>query len=405
MPTLYQYRARDRSGELVSGVIQGENVAAVESYLESMDFSPVKISQRTEFSLKHLFGIGAGKARLEDLILTTRKLATLYRAGIPILKSLEIVAEQYEGAHLGKVLLSIRDDLEKGEHLSESMAKHPRIFSPIFVSSVKAAEATGKLDMVLEQLSEALEKEMVTREEIKKALRYPISVIIAIIVAFAVLTTFVIPKFAEFYSSYGAQLPMPTRILIAIGDVMSSLWYVIFPAFIAVVVGGIRLVKHPKMKPHVDAFYLKLPVFGNLIVKTCLARFAHVLSVLVASGIPLIQSLEIVKDAVGNQVISGEIAMLAEFQRQGRSLAESKHHLHHFPKLAISLIHVGLESGTLDLTLSEISRFFDREVKYTSSRLTSLLEPILILIIGGMVLFLALAIFLPMWSLISVFKG
>lgn len=389
----------------MTGVIRGEDVAAVETYLESLEFSPVKIARHSDFSLRKTLGLGSRKVRLEDLILMTRKLATLYRAGIPILKSLDIVAEQYEGVHLGKVLINIRDDMEKGEHLSESMAKHPRVFSAIFVSSIKAAEATGKLDIILEQLSEALEKEMVTREEVKRATRYPITVVVAIVVAFAFLTTFVIPKFAEFYDSYDAELPMPTQILIAISDLMAKMWYIVFPLGIALVIVAFRLARHPRMKPHVDAFLLKLPVFGNLIVKTGLARFAHLLSVLVASGTPLIQSLEVVRDAMGNSVISGEVSTLAEFQRQGRSLAETRHHLHHFPKLAISLIHVGLETGTLDLTLREISRFFDREVQYTSSRLTSLLEPILILFIGATVLFLALAIFLPMWSLISVFKS
>lgn len=405
MPALYQYRARDKAGTLVTGTMRSDNATAVEAYLESLEFSPVKISRRSEFSLRRMLGLGSRKAKAEDLVLVTRKMATLYRAGIPILKSLEIVAEQYEGLHLGKVLLSVRDDMERGEHLSDSLAKHPRIFSPIFISSIKAAEATGKLDIVLDRLSGALERDMVTREEIKKATRYPITVIVAIVIAFFVLTTLVIPKFAEFYSSYDAELPMPTQILIGISDLIGKIWYILIPGLIASVVGGLRAARSPRLKPKVDAILLKVPVFGQLIIKTCLARFSYLLSVLITSGTPIIQSLEVVRHAVGNSVISQEVATLAEFQRQGRSLAECKHHLHHFPKLAISLIHVGLESGTLDLTLQEISRFFEREVQYTSSRLTSLLEPFLILFIGGTVLFLALAIFLPMWSLISVFKS
>jgi type II secretory pathway component PulF len=405
MPDLYSYKARDRNGDLVSGSIRGETALAVESYLESLDFIPVKISIDHGFQLRNLAKVGRSKPKLDDMILVTRKLSTLYRAGIPILRSLEIVSEQYHDAKLGTILLTVRDDLQRGEGLSEAMAKHPKVFTNIYVSSVKAAEASGKLDVVLDKLAEAMEQELVTREDVKKAVRYPITVLIAIAVAFVVLTTFVIPKFTQFYSSYGAELPKPTQILLFVSRVFRQFWYVIFPGIIAAVIGFIKFIKHPKMKPVVDSMILKIPVIGNLLVKTALSRFSHLLGVLTASGTPLIQSLDIVRQAVGNEVIGREVGRLIEGLRSGRSLAESRHHMRHFPRLAISLIHVGLESGTLDLTLKEICRFFDREVQYTSSRLTSLLEPLIIIVIAGMVLLLALAVFLPMWNLISVFRG
>jgi len=405
MPELFRYRVRDHSGELVTGSVRGENALAVETYLESMDFIPVKVWQQRDFALGKFLHLGGGKPRREDLILVTRNLSTLYRAGIPILRSLEIISEQYEDSNLGKILLAIRDDMERGEHLSESLAKHPVAFSTIYVSSIRAAEASGKLDIVLDKLAESAEQEMVTREEVRKALRYPFTVIGAIVVAFVILTTFVVPKFAAFYGSYGTDLPKPTQILMFLGDVMSRLWYVIFPCMIAGVYGLVRVLKHPKLKRPIDSILLKLPVVGDMLTKTALSRFAHILSVLIASGTPLIQSLEIVKEAVGNAVIGGEVGKLSDGMRQGRSLAESRHQMQHFPKLALSLINIGLESGTLDLTLREICRFFDREVQYTSSRLTSLLEPFIICIVAVMVLFLALAIFLQMWNLISVFTG
>jgi len=405
MPELYRYKARDHSGQLAVGTVRGEDIPSVENYLESIDFIPVKIWQQKEFSLVKLLKFGKKKPRHEDLILVTRNMSTLYRAGIPILRSLEIISEQYEENVLGDILLEIRDDMERGEHLSDSMAKHPAAFSGIYVSSVRAAEASGKLDIVLDKLAEAAEQEMVTREEVKKALRYPFTVLGAIAAAFVILTTFVVPRFAQFYSTYNAELPTPTLVLMFLGDVMSRLWYIIFPGLIAAVYGFIRLVKHPRLAGVVDSTLLKLPVIGDMLTKTSLSRFAHILSVLIASGTPLIQSLDIVKAAVGNSIIGAEIGKLGEGLRQGRSLAESRHQMQHFPKLALSLMSIGLESGTLELTLREICRFFDREVQYTSSRLTSLIEPFIITIVAVMVLFLALAIFLPMWNLISVFRG
>ena len=405
MPNLYRYKVRDKSGDLISGVVRGENEAAVETYLESLEFLPIKISVERKSSLRQLLSFSRGKPRLEDLILVNRKLATLYRAGIPIVKTFEIVSEQYEDSPFGDVLLAIRDDLERGEQLSASIAKHPRFFSTIYASSVRAAEASGKLDLVLEKLADAMEQEAITREEIGKALRYPIMVIVAIGIAVIVLMTFVVPKFMDFYSSYDAELPLPTQIVIAVSSFFSSMWYVIFPAMIGTCYALAQLIKRPEMRRVVDSFLLKVPVLSSLLVKTALSRFSHILSVLIASGTPLIQSLDIVKDAVGNVIIGSEVGKLSSGLREGRSLDECRHHMRHFPKLAMSLIHVGLESGTLELTLNEISRYFDREVQYMSSRLTSLLEPFLIAIMGGMVLVLALAIFLPMWNLISIFRG
>lgn len=405
MPALYRYRARDHSGQLAAGTVRSEDVLSVENYLESLDFIPVKVWKPRDFSLGKLLHLGKKKPRLEDMILVTRNLSTLYRAGIPILRSLEIISEQYEENVLGEILLEIRDDMERGEHLSESMANHPAAFSGIYVASVRAAEASGKLDVVLDRLAEAAEQEMVTREEVKKALRYPLTVMCAIAAAFVILTTFVIPRFAQFYSTYGAELPAPTRVMMFLGDMMSHLWYVIFPGIGTAIYGLVRLVKHPRLAGFVDSALLKLPVIGVMLTKTALSRFSHILSVLIASGTPLIQSLDIVKEAVGNSVIGEEVGKLSEGMRQGRSLAESRHQMQHFPKLALSLMNIGLESGTLELTLKEICRFFDREVQYTSSRLTSLLEPFIITIVAVMVLFLALAIFLPMWNLISVFRG
>jgi type II secretory pathway component PulF len=405
VPNLYRYKVRDKSGDLISGVVRGESEASVEIYLESLEFMPIKISVERKSSLRQLLNFRRGKPRLEDLILVNRKLSTLYRAGIPIVKSLEIVSEQYEDSPFGDVLLAVRDDIERGELLSASIAKHPRFFSTIYVSSVRAAEASGKLDVVLESLADAMEQEAITREEIGKALRYPVMVVVAIAIAVAILMTFVVPKFMEFYSSYDAELPMPTQIIIAISSLFSSMWYIIFPAMIGAGYALTRLIRRPEMRRIVDSFLLKVPILSSLLVKTSLSRFSHILSVLIASGTPLIQSLDIVKDAVGNVIIGSEVGKLGSGLREGKTLDECRHHMQHFPKIAISLIHVGLESGTLELTLSEISRYFDREVRYMSSRLTSLLEPFLIAIMGGMVLVLALAIFLPMWNLISIFKG
>lgn len=392
-------------GELLTGVVRGADPSEVEHHLASLDLLPVKVSLDTGSAIRSKLSFFQKKADIEDMILFTRQLSTLYQAGIPILKSLQIAAEQFTGRHFEEVILKIRDDLEKGEHFSDCLNKYPQIFSHIYVSSIRAAEASGKLDFILDKLADAMERDLVTKEEIKKAIRYPATVIIAIIAAFFVLVTFVVPKFAKFYESYDTPLPMPTQVIVALSNFLSEFWYIGLPIIIALIIGFIKLVKHPKMRRPVNKIMLKIPVMGSLFVKTALSRFSHLLSVLLASGTPLLQSLDIVKHAVGNVIIGDEIEILRKCQSEGRDLKEIKHYLKHFPILAVSLIHIGMESGSLELTLKEIARFFDRDIHYTSARLTSLLEPIMIFFIGGMVLFMALAIFLPMWSLISVFKS
>ncbi|MBD3332881.1 hypothetical protein GF356_08520 [candidate division GN15 bacterium] len=403
MPSQYTYKARDRRGELVTGEIRGENREAVQSHLEALDLMPVAIDRESSFSLGALFGRKHG-ARLEDLILVTRKMATLYRAGVAILRSLEIVAEQYEDEPLGDALLDIRDRVERGESLSASMEEYPHLFPPVFVSSIKAAEVSGQLDTVLERLGTALEQELVTREEVKRAIRYPIMVIVAITVAFFVLTTFVVPKFAKFYSAYGAQLPTPTRILIALSDFITGNWYFLIPAIAVAVWGVFKFVKLPAVKPYLDRLILRTPVFGTLFLKVIFSRFSHVLGVLIASGIPILKSLQIVRETVGNTVVAKEIEYFEEGLHEGRSLYESRSRMPHFPRLVVSLMQIGLESGSLEITLREVAAFFDREVLYDSRRLTAALEPILIVIIGAMITVLALAIFLPMWNIISIFR-
>lgn len=404
MPSLYTYRARDRRGELVTGQVRGESHEAVESHLESLELIPVAIDRESSFSLSRLFSTKRG-ARLEDLILVTRKLATLYRAGVAILRSLEIVADQYENEPLGDALLDIRDRVERGELLSASMSEYPHLFPPVFASSIKAAEVSGQLDTVLERLGDALEQELVTREEVKRAVRYPIMVTVAIAVAFFVLTTFVVPKFAQFYSAYGAQLPAPTRILIALSDLIRANWYILVPAGIGAIWGAVRLLRMPALKPRIDSLALRLPVFGKLILKVLFSRFSHVLGVLIASGIPLLKSLQIVRETVGNSVIGREIELFEDGLREGRSVMESRSKMPHFPRLVISLLQIGMESGSLEITLREVASFFDREVLYDSRRLTAALEPLLIIVIGAMITLLALAIFLPMWNIISIFKA
>jgi type II secretory pathway component PulF len=402
MPTLYTYRARDRKGELVTGQIRGESHDAVEQHLESLDLIPVFVKHQSKHSFAALLQ-RKRRSRLEDLILVTRKLATLYRAGVAILRSLEIIADQYQNEPLGNALLDIRDKLERGEQLSASMAQYPHLFPPVFVSSIKAAEVSGQLDTVLERLGDALEQELITHEEVRRAVRYPIMVVTAIVLAFFVLTTFVVPRFAQFYAAYGAQLPTPTRLLIALSEFITGNWYFLLPAIVAAVWGVAKLLKAPALKPRLDHLALQTPVFGSLLLKVLFSRFSHVLGVLIASGIPLLKSLQIVRDAVGNTVIASEIGAFEDGLREGRSLSESRPQMPHFPRLVVSLLQIGLESGSLEITLREIASFFDREVLYDSRRLTTALEPLLIIVIGAMITLLALAIFLPMWNIITIF--
>lgn len=398
---IYEYRARDIKGALIKGTVDGSSMDAIAEQLSSQGYIPVKITEKkTSFELPVIFG----RVKYEDLIVFSRQLATLVTSGISFTRSLDTLEEQTKNKRLKEVIRSIRKDIEGGSSFSDALSKYPSVFPPLYVSMIRVGEEGGVLDEVLERLASLLEHEAQTRARIKTAVRYPVIVVIAICIAFIVLTSFVIPKFAAIYASAKVTLPWPTRVLILINVIISKYWFLLLGGIAGIVLLIRYYLKTPSGSWQWDNIKLKLPIFGPLIHKTVMSRFSRVFSTLYRSGIPLISSLDIVAQTLGNQVISRAVGEIKNNVREGKGLATPMKTLGVFPPMVIQMVGVGEETGALDTMLNKVSDYYDLEVEYAIRNLATTLEPVLLLFIGGMVLFLALGIFLPIWDMISVIK-
>ncbi len=341
---------------------------------------------------------------LSELIIFTHQLSTLYRAGIPILRALAVLSAQAEHPQLRAAVEQVRSDLEAGVTLSDAFFRQEKVFGKLFVSSIKTGEATGHFDQVLDRLSEFMEREMKTREDLKDALRYPMLVVLTLAAAFVILVAFVFPKFAFLFSRFNTELPLPTRVLMGTSVLIRGYWYYLIPPLFFAVYFCKRWLATDKGETWLDGFKLKLPILGSIFLKVSMSRFAHMLSVLVKSGLPIIQSLQVVRGAIGNHIIADEIERLEAGMVEGKEPKEIMERSPVFPPLAVQMFSVGSESGSLDQMLSEMAFHYDQEVAYATRRLSKLVEPALTVVLGATVLLFALSVFLPMWNLLNVFK-
>jgi MSHA biogenesis protein MshG len=404
MPEIFAYKARDAHGELIVGKLRSADRDGVIQYLDEQQLIPVKV-EKAGLTLTESMSNACSKGpRLETRILFTRKFSTLYASGIPILRALSLLAEQENDVRFKAVLLDVHKQVEGGIPLWEALNEHPHTFGTFFVQSVKSGEASGKMDEVLQKTADSMEREMTTREEVRAAVRYPVMVVGAMAVAFTVIITFVIPKFSAVYGKFGAELPAATRFLIWANQFFVGGWYWFLPLTGLAVYALIRWFGTNHGAEWKDRWVLKIPAMGPLFLKVAIARFAHMLAILFDSGLPMIDSLAVVAQSVGNRIIAGDIMKIAENFRRGKDAMDRLEESSVFPALVVQMMRVGMETGALSRMLNELGDHYDREVKYASKRLTNVLEPILIFGLSGLVLVMALAVLLPMWNLISVFK-
>lgn len=401
----YRYKARDKDGALHTGALEARGKEAIADLLSGQGFIPVLIEEQ-EQSLLSGIDLNAlfAKVTSQDLIVFSRQLSTLVSAGIPFLSSLGTIEKQSENPRLKAAIADIRRSVEAGAPFSDALAKHPRIFNKMYVSMIRAGETAGILDNILERLALLAEHEAETRERVKTAVRYPLIVVIAISAAFAFLVSFVIPKFSSIFAQFKTELPLPTRILININYVVQNYWYLVVLGLILTVWGVIWYVGTPAGRWQWDRLKLKLPVFGILFQKVALSRFSRIFSAMQKSGISMMLTLEIAGETVGNVVIARAVQSMSDSLRDGKGLTAPMESSRLFPPLVVQMMAVGEETGQLDTMLNKVSDYYDTDVEYTLRNLSTMIEPILLLFIGGMVLFLALGIFLPMWNLMSLFK-
>ncbi len=383
------------------GVIEAPNIHAVGIRLEQQNYYPVYVKEEKES--KPLTGY-AGKLKSEDIILFSRQLFTLIRAGIPIVSGIRSLAEQSESKRLKSILADIEKDINEGKSFSDSLAKYPRDFPPLYVNMVRAGETSGTLDVILERLASLIEHEMEMRNEVKAATRYPKIVLAAILIAVMVMVTFVIPKFALLYDRLGASLPLPTRIMIALNHLFQNYWYLgLIFSFLSISL-FYWYIRTERGRLQWDAFKLKTPIFGIIFKKIAMSRFAYIFGILNRSGLPILVTLDMVSTTIGNAVVSRVVSSMRKSVQEGRGLSEILRENDVFPPLVVQMVSVGEESGTLDEMLAKVSEYYDMEVRYSLKHLSTLIEPILTLFMGVIILLLALAIFLPMWNIATIIR-
>ncbi|MGC8554311.1 MAG: type II secretion system F family protein [Candidatus Acidulodesulfobacterium sp.] len=403
----YTYKARDKYGKLLKGNIEAASPIAAEQQIEKLGLIPINIDEAPAgFSLEgllpdiSLFG-GISK---KDVIVFSRQLATLYQSGVPFSKSIDSLMEFSRNKAFKNVLSEIKKDVEGGQTLSSSLAKHPKVFSEIYVNMVAVGETTGLLYDILMRMATILEKQETLKAKVKSATFYPKIVISAIIIAIVILVGFVIPKFAMLYKSFNVPLPLETRILVAISNYFTAYWYIFLISAIVLVFGVRFYLNTNSGRLWWDRNKLKIPIFGGIFYKSMMSQFTRIFGLLFQSGMPVNRAFELMRNAVNNKYFTTKIDEIHENITKGQSITDSFKNSKIFSGIVIQMVSVGEETGHIDEMLSKVSDYLDEDLDRQLNTLQASIEPILLTIIFGMVLFLALAIYLPIIDVINFAK-
>ena len=404
---LFAYKGRNARGSLIQGEIDAGTIDSVASQLFNIGVTPIDIMEKKAASSSDIsFSnyINRKAPGLDDLILFSRQMFTLMKAGVPMIKSITGLIQSSRNFKIIEALKDIMTNLESGRDLSSSLARHPVIFSPLYISMVKVGEETGRLEESFFRISEYLSREKDTRERIKAALRYPTFVMVAIAIAIAIINIFVIPAFAGLFAKAGVELPWTTRLLMATSHFFVQWWPVLLFGISSSIIASRYYIKTENGRYIWDTYKLKIPVAGGIIYRATIARFCRSFSMGLKSGVPLIQAMTVVSRSVDNEFISDKILGMRNGIERGESLTRTAALTKMFPPLVLQMLSVGEETGKVDDMMEEVAEYYDREVDYDIKNLSASIEPILIVAIGVLVLILALGVFLPMWDMAKVIK-
>jgi type IV pilus assembly protein PilC len=403
--TTFEYAVRDRSGKLVKGTLDAENQGQVVAKLRTMGFAPVSISAANSGMNKEIKIPGMGnRVKLKDLAIMSRQFATMISSGLSLLRALTILSEQTENKELARVLGLVRGDVEAGQSLSSALAKFPKVFPPLMVNMCRAGEVGGFLDGVLLQIAANYEAEVKLRGKIKSAMTYPTVVFCIAIIAVIGMLLFIVPVFAKMFKQLGGTLPLPTQILVEISAVVRYGFPIIIIAIIAGVIVWGRVKHKESVRSIFDPLKLKMPVFGNLFQKVALSRFSRNLGTMLRSGVPILQSLDIVSATTANIVLERALKDVQESVRRGESLAGPLAQHWVFPPMVVQMLAVGEDTGAMDTMLEKIAEFYDQEVEATTEALTSLIEPLMIAVLGGIIGSMIIALYMPIFKVFDLIK-
>lgn len=398
---VFTYTAIDSNGRTVRSKMEAENESLVLAKLrdQAMHCTEIKASKKSA-----AFSVGKKKLKPKTLVVFSRQFATMIDAGIPILRCLDILATQQKDPVMKVATEAILTDVKSGMALNETMVKHPEVFSKLYINMIRAAEVGGILDLILDRLAGFLEYEADVRGKIKSAMMYPVLVLIFSFVMLFALFSFVLPKFKEIFTGMDVELPPVTAGLFAMGDFMQKCWWIVILLIVAVIIGIKQWRKTPNGRYKLDYFKLKFPIVGELALKMSVARFTRTFGTLINSGVPMLRSLEIVGETLDNAVLMTAIDQTRIAIREGQKLSDPLAKSNLFPPMVTTMIDVGEESGRLSEMLVKIGDFYDSEVEQTVKGLTSMIEPMLIMFMGGIVGFIAIAVMTPVFKLVNSVK-
>lgn len=404
---IYVYKATDSKGKIVKGELDAKDELEVSTQLAKLGYVPINISFRGEKApsiMERFFKKAVKTCKQKDLIVFTRQFSTLVKTAVPIMEGLSVLAEQSEDDALKEALHQVIHDIEEGNKLSEAMAKHPGVFNDLYCNTVVAGEAGGVLDKVLMRLADVLEEEAATKNEIKGALQYPIMVTVALFIALYIMSVAVLPQFMKMYSGLGAKLPLPTQVMVVISIAFRKYWWLTFPVIAAVPASLKFLVNTPVGRVYWDEFKFKAPVFGKVYIKIVMLRFASMLSVLYQAGLPILRILDIIKVTIGNVVLAKDIDSIKRDVADGKGISGGILASKLFPRLVGYMVSIGEKTGSLSTMLDSLCQYYTAEVRNAMKTLTALIEPLMTAVMGVVVMGMALAVFMPMWNLISVMR-
>ncbi len=393
--TVFEWEGKDRNGKQVRGETRAVGVNQVQATLRRQGVTPTKVKKRR---------MGGGKAiKPKDMAIFTRQLATMMKAGVPLLQAFDIVGRGNPNARVTKLLSDIRTDVETGTSLSVAFRKFPRYFDNLYCNLVEAGESAGILDQLLDRLAVYMEKTEAIKSKIKSALMYPITVLIVAFVVVSVIMIFVIPAFKEVFSNFGGELPMPTLVVIAMSEFFIAYWYLIFGG----IGGGVYFFmeawkRNEKVQNVMDRVLLKLPIFGILVEKSCIARWTRTLSTMYAAGVPLVEALDSVGGASGNSVYERATVRIQHEVSTGTALTVAMTNVNLFPSMVLQMCAIGEESGSIDHMLAKAADFYEAEVDDMVAGISSLMEPIIIVILGTVIGGIVVAMYLPIFKLGAV---
>ncbi|MFN4054403.1 MAG: type II secretion system F family protein [Alishewanella aestuarii] len=400
----FQYSARDLKGQPVAGQLEAADLAAAANTLRERGLIPVVINPLTESKGATWFSWQA-KVGLDELIIFSRQMYSLNKAGIPIIRAISSLLESARSVAMQRVLTDVLEQLQNGRNLSTAMAAHPQVFNRLIISMVHVGENTGRLDEAFMQLSFYFEQEQETRKQIKQASRYPTMVLIALLVAVVIMNLFVIPQFAAMFSRFNAELPWSTRVLLASSGFFTAYWPYLLFSSVVLVFWWRHYLQTAAGKLWWGRIKLRLPLVGDIINRATLGRFARSFGMMLKAGVPITTALNLVAEAVDNDHLGELIREMRRNIERGESLYRVAQQSGIFTPLVLQMLSVGEETGQMDEMLTEVAGFYEREVAFDLKSLTSKIEPILIAIVAAMVLILALGIFTPMWDMLDAYKG